>query len=107
MSPTVCTAVNSQNRAFSPTTPSSLTIQAGSPAKRPVQAAPFLPQVCAMFEACAVQVGAGVPANRPVQATTLLYVYTRSPSPLSPVHCAIATVFVALPKALSKLGFAL
>ena len=32
MSPTVCTAVNSQNRAFSPTTPSSLTIQAGSPA---------------------------------------------------------------------------
>jgi len=35
------------------------------------------------------------------------YVNTRSPSILSPVHCAIATVFVALPKALSKLGFAL
>jgi hypothetical protein len=34
-------------------------------------------------------------------------VHTRSPSPLSPVHCAIATVFVALPKALVKLGFAL
>ena len=34
MSPTVCTAANSQNRAFSPTTPSSLTIQAGMPAKR-------------------------------------------------------------------------
>jgi len=36
-----------------------------------------------------------------------LPVNTRSPSPLSPVHCAIATVFVALPKTLSKLGFAL
>jgi hypothetical protein len=36
-----------------------------------------------------------------------LPVNTRSPSSLSPVHCAIATVFVALPKSLVKLGFAL
>jgi hypothetical protein len=35
------------------------------------------------------------------------YVNTRSPSPALPLHCAIATVFVALPKAWVKLGFAL
>ncbi|WP_206605382.1 hypothetical protein, partial [Pseudomonas plecoglossicida] len=48
---------------------------------------------------------APVSPNLPGPSQT--FVYTRSPSPLSPVHCAIATVFVALPKALSKLGFAL